>query len=292
MGLLDNIKSLFEPTLNVQVRFELMREAISGTMSNFYMARDRRTGQVVGLKILDRFKTQEFEDRFKGLKKPTEGAIAAAIDHPNVVKIYDHGVTNKGQPYIVMEFLDGPGLNSLIVARSLSLEAHRLRLLRQAAEALQAVHKAGFIHRDVCPRNYVVSRDGKALKLIDFGLAVPNTPDFRQPGNRTGTANYMAPEIVRRKKTDQRVDIFAFGVTAFELCTFSLPWPGGDGQDALAHDTLEPRDIMELRPTIEPRLAEAIMKCLSPVPDHRPQSMDQFLRLLVGLERADVPQKS
>ncbi|HJS09230.1 MAG TPA: serine/threonine-protein kinase, partial [Pirellulales bacterium] len=218
MGLFDNLKSLFDARLDVQTRYELMREAISGTMSNFYMARDKQTNKIVGLKILDPQKTQEFEDRFKGLKKPSEGTIGAAIDHPNVVKIYDHGVTIKGQPYIVMEYLDGPGLNSLVVARSPSLDANRMALLRQAAEALGAVHKAGYIHRDVCPRNYVVSRDAKTLKLIDFGLAVPNTPEFRQPGNRTGTANYMAPEVVRRKKTDQRLDIFAFGVTAFEMC--------------------------------------------------------------------------
>jgi serine/threonine-protein kinase len=287
MGLLDNFRSLFDARLQVQSRFELLKEAISGTMSNFYMARDKQTGQVVGLKILDRKKTQEFEERFKGLKKPNEGEIAAAIDHPHVVKVYDHGVTDKGQPYIVMEYLDGPGLNSMIVARSPLLQTNLITLLRQAAEALNAVHKAGFIHRDVCPRNYVVARDGRSLKLIDFGLAVPNTPEFRQPGNRTGTANYMAPEVVRRKKTDQRLDVFAFGVTAFEMCTFELPWPRGDGQDALLHDTQEPTDIRTLRPKIEPRLAEAIMKCLTPLPDQRPSSMDHFLRLIVGLKNAD-----
>ena len=77
-------------------------------------------------------------------------------------------------------------------------------------------------------------------------------------------------------------------MTAFELCTFELPWPRGDGQDALLHDTQEPRDIRELRPKIEPRLAEAIMKSLSPQPDQRPASMDQFLRLIVGVKTTDV----
>jgi serine/threonine-protein kinase len=288
MGLLDNLKSLFDQRLQVQSRYELLREAISGTMSNFYMARDKQTGMVVGLKILDPQKTAEFEERFRGLKKPNEGTIAKAIDHPNVVKVYDHGVTSKGQPYIVMEYLDGPGLNSMIVGRHPALEANLVTLLRQAAESLSAVHKAGFIHRDVCPRNYVVARDSKSLKLIDFGLAVPDTPEFRQPGNRTGTANYMAPEVVRRKKTDHRLDVFAFGVTAFEMCTFELPWPRGDGQDALLHDTQEPVDIRKLRPNIEPRLAEAIMKCLAPLADQRPPSMDHFLRLIVGVKKTDA----
>ncbi len=288
MPLFGGFKSLFETRLNIPSRFELLREAISGTMSSFYMARDKQTGKVVGLKILDAFKTKEFEDRFKGLKKPPEGEIGAAIDHPNVVKIYDHGVTTSGQPYIVMEYLDGPGLNSLVIGRSPLLEQNRVSLLRQAAEALSAVHKAGFIHRDVCPRNYVVSRDGKTLKLIDFGLAVPNTPEFRQPGNRTGTANYMAPEVVRRKKTDERLDIFAFGVTAFELCTFGMPWPRGDGQDALAHDTEDPVDIRKLRPNIDRRLGELIMKCLNRAPDLRPRSMDVFLRHMTSITQTDA----
>lgn len=288
MGLFSNLKTIFDTRLNVQTRFELMREAISGTMSSFYMARDKQTGKVVGLKILDLHKTKEFENRFKGLKKPTEGEIGLAIEHPNVVKVYEYGLTNRGQQYIVMEFLEGPGLNSLVISRNPILEKNRLSLMRQAAEALSAVHKAGYIHRDVCPRNYVVARDGNSLKLIDFGLAVPNTPEFTQPGNRTGTANYMAPEVVRRKRTDQRLDIFAFGVTAFEMCTFELPWPRGDGRAALHHDTSEPRDILQLRPNIDPRLAEAIMKCISASPDQRPSTMEQFLRMISGIQKTDV----
>jgi len=289
MGIFQNLKkSLFENKLVVASRFELMREAISGTMSSFYMARDKKTGDVVGLKILDRKKTKEFEDRFIGLKKPPEGEIGLKMLHPNLVKILDHGMTNAGEQFVVMEFLDGPGLNSLIVARSPLLEANRMLLMRQAAEALQAVHDAGYIHRDICPRNFVVAKDGKSIKLIDFGLTVPNTPQYTQPGNRTGTANYLSPEVVRRKKTDPRLDIFAFGVTAFEMCTFELPWPKGDGKMALQHDTLEPRDIRVLRPTIDPRLADVIMKCLNVNPDLRPQSMEHFLRSIRKIEKADV----
>ena len=108
-----------------------------------------------------------------------------------------------------MEFLDGPGLNSLIIARSKLLDGNRLTLARQAAEALEAVHAAGFIHRDICPRNFVCSPDATSLKLIDFGLTVPAEKEFMLPGNRTGTPNYMAPEVVRRKPTDQRLDIYS-----------------------------------------------------------------------------------
>ena len=163
-------------------------------------ARDRQTDRVVGLKLLDVEKTALFEARFTGLKRPREGEIGLLFDHPYIVKTLEHGITTEGQQFVVMEFLEGPGLNSLIVKRSRELEGLRLTLLRQAGEALRIVHEAGFIHRDVCPRNFVLDRAVKNLKLIDFGLTVPATAPFMQPGNRTGTPNYMAPELVRRRK--------------------------------------------------------------------------------------------
>jgi len=213
MGLLGK---LFKSSkVNVRSRFELLREAISGTMSTFHMARDRETKEVVGLKILDREKTAALEARFVGITKPKEGEIAVTLAHPQIVRTIEHGITTENEQYLVMEFLDGPGLNSLIVGRSEQLQGRRLSLLRQAAEAIAAVHRAGYIHRDICPRNFVVSKETDSLKLIDFGLTVPATAPFMQPGNRTGTANYMAPEVVRRRPTSQRLDIFAFGVTAY-----------------------------------------------------------------------------
>ena len=123
------------------------------------------------------------------------------------------------------------------------MDGQRLVLLRQAAEAIASVHKAGFIHRDICPRNFVVSRDGDSLKLIDFGLTVPATAPFMAPGNRTGTANYMAPEVVRRRATSTRLDVFSFGVTAYELCAFALPWPKGQGKEAMVHGTEAPDSV-------------------------------------------------
>ena len=102
--------------------------------------------QIVGLKILDKKKTEHLELRFRGLNKPTEGEIAASFDHPRIVTTHSYGMTTKGERFIVMEFLDGPGLNSLIIGRSKLLDGNRLTLLRQAAETLQVVHDAGYIH--------------------------------------------------------------------------------------------------------------------------------------------------
>ncbi len=281
MPLFDHLKAIFSGSrLNVSARFALLREAISGTMSNFYMARDLKTGAIVGLKILDVKKTAAFEARFKGLHKPSEGEIAVCLQHPRIVKTYEHGLTTQRSPYLVMEFLEGPDLNSAIVARDPRLEANRMRYLRQAAEAVAAVHAAGFIHRDVCPRNFMLTDGGENLKLIDFGLTVPARPEFMAPGNRTGAPNYMAPELIRRRPTDQRLDVFAFGVSAYELCTSELPWPRGiDGKAAMTHDR-PPTDIYRYCPDLHPVLARAIHACIQPQVSERCPSMAKFLQLV------------
>ncbi|MFV2067737.1 MAG: serine/threonine protein kinase [Pirellulales bacterium] len=275
---------------DVQARYEILREAVSGTMSKFYKARDRETGEIVGLKVLDRIKTDAFEARFKGLNKPSEGEISAQLEHPRIVRTLRYGITTKNEPFLVMEFLNGPGLNSLIIGRHRELDGQRLTLLCQAAEALVFVHESGFIHRDVCPRNFVTNREVTGLKLIDFGLTVPDRPEFKQPGNRTGTPSYMSPEVVRRRPTDHRLDIFSFGVTAYELFTFELPWErgSGDGLAALAHDTTPPTAIETRRPQIDPKLANLVMRCLAVDPADRPASMGHVLRALRLIQHIDA----
>lgn len=286
MGLFNPFKSLRDSKLNIEQRYDLLRAAVSGTMSSFYMAQDKKSGDIVGLKVLDPEKTEFFEARFKGLHKPSEGEIASQFDHPRIVKTLGFGVTTQGARYVLMEYLDGPGLNALIKQRSQLLEPHKLSLIRQMAEALGVVHKAGYIHRDICPRNFICNQMASELKLIDFGLTVPATKEFMQPGNRTGTPNYMAPEIVRRRPTDHRLDIFSLGVTCYQLLTFELPWGSQDvtGKAAMLHDTKQPREILEVGPRIHPKLAGIIMECLAKDPAKRPQSTDEFLRGISGLE--------
>lgn len=291
MGLLDRLTSaLSGGKVDVRGRYEFLREAISGTMSKFYMARDRESGKIVGLKILDPAKTVAFEARFKGLKKPSEGEIVKSISHPNVVQLITYGTTLQNEPFVVMEFIDGPALNSLVIGQSPLLEGRRVKMIRQMAEALRAVHQAGYIHRDVCPRNFMATPDGELVKLIDFGLTVPATVPFMQPGNRTGTPNYMAPELVRRLATDQRLDVFAFGASAYELCTFNLPWEKGtgDGLAAMSHGVAPPTEITRYRPNINPQLGKAIMKCVEPSVAKRCASMDDFLKAIKDVKTDDV----
>lgn len=288
MGLLDRLKSALRlDRVDIKERFELLREGIAGTMSKFYMARDRKTGQIVGLKILDPKKTAAVEERFKGMGKPSEGEIAMLFDHPYIVKTFEYGLTTEGCQYLVMEYLGGPGLNTVLATRAPLLEGNQVRYIRQAAEALDVVHKVGFIHRDICPRNLILTEDCQTVKLTDFGLSVPATPPFMQPGNRTGTPNYMAPELVRRFPTDQRIDIFSFGITAYEICTYELPWPrGSTGMAAMTHDQ-PPADIRKYRPTIHRRLAEAIHWCIQADPHQRCPSMEKFLQAIRRVDSID-----
>jgi len=285
MGLGDFFGSLFGGSGKVDLwkRFERMRESTSGTMSTFYKVRDLKTGEILGLKVVDAAKAAPVEARYKSLGKQTEGEIGKQISGPNIVQIKEWGTATTGDPFIVQEFIEGSLLHSLISAKKQFTPAERLDLVRQAATAIAAVHDAGFVHRDICPRNFILQPDGR-LVLIDFGLTVPDKPAFLQPGNRVGTPNYMAPEVVRRRQADKRLDIFSFGITAYEICTGRAPWPkGSTGKAAMAHDT-PPNDIREAWPEIPAPLATAIMACLSAEPDRRPESMARFLTAISAVK--------
>ncbi|MEZ6094850.1 MAG: serine/threonine-protein kinase [Pirellulaceae bacterium] len=283
---------MFQPKtkpLDVSARFRLDRHAFTGTMSKFHVATEIETGNVYGIKFLDKEKLALFRDRFKGVDRPEEGEIGMTIDHPRVAKTYEYGFTTTGVEYILMEYIDGPGLNTILREPDGRLLENRLFLIRQMAEALHAVHEAGFIHRDVCPRNFICFNDYSWLKLIDFGLTIPNLPPFRLPGNRTGTPQYMAPEIVRRRPTDQRVDIFAFGVTAYRFLALEHPWGSTDvtAMAALSHDQKPAEDITKFRPNLDPKLVKAVHKCLEINPDRRFDSLKQFLSSISTVKTED-----
>jgi len=269
-------------------RFERLKESQSGTMSAFYKVRELASGRILGLKVVDRAKQDPVESRYKGLGKPGEGEIGAKIVAPNVVQTLEWGLSTADEPFVVTEFIDGFLLHALIAARRPMPPAQRLDLVRQAATAIAAVHAAGFVHRDICPRNFMLRPDGR-LVLFDFGLTVPDTPAFLQPGNRVGTPNYMAPEVVRRRQADKRLDIFSFGVTAYEICTLSAPWPrGSTGKVALMHDQ-PPADIRDRWPEMPEQLATAIMLCLAAEPDRRPPTMEHFLRMISAVQIPPAP---
>jgi serine/threonine protein kinase len=275
------------PRIDVAKRFELLGRTGQGSMSKVWRARDRSLGRTVCVKILDKEKTAKFEARFIGMHRPSEGAICMGLRHRNIVQTYEHGLTKESHPYLVMELIDGMGLNYLIETRSNQLEGNRINYLVQIADALEYLHNQGFLHRDICPRNVMVTKDN-VVKLIDFGLAVPNTPEFRKPGNRTGTPNYLAPEIIRRSVTDHRVDLFALGVTAYEVFTHTLPWEKAQSlQTLLSHMNSAGKDPQELVPGLDRPTRALLLKAIERDPRERFQTPGEFRDALKALPKQD-----
>jgi serine/threonine protein kinase len=274
------------PKIDVRKRFDLLNRTGQGSMSKVWRARDKSLGRTVCLKLLDKEKTAKFEARFVGLTKPREGAICASIRHKNIVQTFEYGITTEGEPYLVMELIDGMGLNFLIETKSPQLEGNRINILSQVADGLEYLHKQGFLHRDICPRNVMVTKD-VVVKMIDFGLAIPNRAEFCKPGNRTGTPNYLAPELIRRTTTDHRVDMFALGVTAYEVFTGYLPWEKTESlQTLLSHMNSAGKDPRDFVPKMDKATAQFLLKAIERDPNRRFQNPAEFREALQKLPKA------
>ncbi len=262
---------------DISKRFNLVGQVGHGSMSKVWKSIDHQTGQTVAVKVLDKEKTAKFEARFHGLHKPHEGEIALSLDHPNIVKTYEFGWTLDDEMFLVMEFVEGNSLTLLVELQNEEMNRYRLRYMIQIGEALHHFHKKNWIHRDICPRNLMVTSE-KSAKMIDFGLVVPNTPDFRKPGNRTGTAMYMAPELIKRQPTDQRLDIFSYAMTCYEMFTRRFPWEAAHTIDAVVqHINQPPLKLSTLLPTIDKQVEAAIMKGLAANPDERWQMVSDMV---------------
>jgi eukaryotic-like serine/threonine-protein kinase len=242
---------------------------------------------VVCLKVLDKEKTARFEARFPGLHRPMEGAVCASLRHRNVVQTFEYGLTRQGEQYLVMEFIEGLGFNFLIETQSPHLKGKRIEYLIQLASGLEFIHQQGYLHRDICPRNAIVTPDG-VLKIIDFGLAIPYRPEFCKPGNRTGTPNYLAPELIKRVTTDHRVDLFAMGVTAYECFTNQLPWERTQSlQTLMSHMNSAGRNPRQFRPELDDAVVELLMKGIARDPKDRYQTAAAFRDALKALPKQD-----
>ena len=276
------LKRLFKKKRKIQKtdltrRFDLIGRVGQGSMSKVWRARDTMSGKMVAVKVLDKRKTLRYESRFAGLDKPTEGAIAVQLKHPHIVRTYEHGWTMDEEQFLVMDFVEGLSLSFLVDVQNEIMLKNRLRFSIEIGSALDYFHSQNWIHRDVCPRNVLLDEDYR-VKLIDFGLVVPNTEAFQQPGNRTGTVNYMAPELIKRLRTDQRIDVFSYALTCFEIYTSRLPWDAGDTFDTVVQRiNSPPLDIRKPMPEIDEQVAETIMRGMEPSPDMRWSTVAQML---------------
>lgn len=263
----------------VDDRFEIERPANAGGMGVVYRARDRATGEPVALKVMQ-VAARDVRDRFE-----REAVILARLRHPAIVRYVAHGATAEGEPYLVMEWLEGEDLHQRLARQGLSLD-ECLRLVRHVAEALAVAHERGVVHRDLKPPNlFLPGASIDAVKVLDFGIArlsaaagAPRTGT----GLLLGTPGYMAPEQARgEREIDGRADVFALGCVLFECLTGRPAFAGDHAMAILAKILFEeaPRPS-ELRPGLPVALDELVGVMLAKDPSARPRDCAELLARL------------
>lgn len=251
-----------------------------------YRARDSRLDREVAIKVLPELVSLDPE---RLLRFEQEAKAAAALNHPNILAVYQMG-TFLGMPYLVSELLEGKTLTEVIRRNPVALRK-AIDFGVQIARGLAAAHEKGIVHRDLKPDNLFVTKDGR-VKILDFGLAKVIQPKgsanlaatITLPGVALGTIGYMSPEQVRGQATDQRADIFALGAILYEMVmgkgTFQRP-TSADTISAILNE--EPPSITELAPDTPAPLERVIRRCLEKNPEQRFQSASDLAFALEAL---------
>jgi tetratricopeptide (TPR) repeat protein len=255
-------------------RYEIMEEIGRGGMGLVYKARDRRLGRVIALKRMP----ENLRDHpgavqlFLG-----EAQAAARMNHPNIVTLYDADQEN-GHFFITMELLEGLPLNTILKKRARFDATDTARLGVQVCAGLQFAHEQGIVHRDIKTANLFITRE-RMLKIMDFGLAkILEAVRDKSATLIAGTPFYMAPEQAAGQVSDGRTDLYALGVTLFELSTGRLPFSEGDVADQHRNAPVpDPSEGIEDYPAA---LSALIQRLMSKDPEDRPASAAEVARLL------------
>lgn len=242
----------------------------AGGMGVVYLAEDERLHRRVALKFLPPTTAQDAHARARLLR---EAQAASALDHPNVATVHDIGESN-GQLFIAMPFYDGETLRKCIARGPLTVN-ETARIAGQIASGLAAAHRAGIVHRDLKPANVVVTNDGQ-VKIVDFGLAMVHS-ETQETGTRMtaagttlGTVAYMAPEQAAGIDVDARADVWALGVTLYEMLTGRLPFPGETVPAMLlAVASQTPVPVRNVRPDAPEELVRIVERALEKDPARR-----------------------
>ncbi len=261
--------------------YELLAVLGEGGAGTVYRARDRRSGQVVALKVLSAalarnpLMLKRFEREFE---------LASALDHPNIVRALHHGCSS-GTPYLVMELVPGESVGARLEREGPLPEAEAVGIVLQACEGLRYAHERGLIHRDVKPDNILVTPDGQ-VKLADLGLSkqLDAEADLTRTGGGLGTPHFMAPEQFRNaKNADARCDVYSLGATLYQLVTGELPFHGTSPVAVFLNKTKgELTPPRRLVPMLSERTESAILWAVSPQPERRPASCQELLAALSG----------
>jgi TolB-like protein/Tfp pilus assembly protein PilF len=264
-----------------------------GGMGEVYLAEDTRLKRRVALKVLpDAF----VQDRERVRRFEHEARAASALNHPNIVTIFEIGEADSTR-FIVTEFIDGDTLREFQAQSTLSV-SDVLKVSVQIVSALTSAHSAGIVHRDVKPENIMIRKDG-LVKVLDFGLAklveATAAPEIEEsnpghfnttPGLVLGTVNYMSPEQARGKEVDGRSDIFSFGVVLYETLAGRSPFVGETTSDLIAAIlTYEPEPASSFDHSIPPELDRIIGKTLAKEREDRYLTADALLADLRLLEK-------
>ncbi|MFD3163045.1 Stk1 family PASTA domain-containing Ser/Thr kinase [Herpetosiphon sp. NSE202] len=258
-------------------RYQLERKLGQGGMATVYLGRDLRLKRPVAIKVLhgQYASDEQFLRRFKH-----EADAAAQLNHPNIVRVYD--IEAEGDfHYIVMEYVEGTDLKEIIELQAPLPVPRTLAIVRQIAEALQAAHDSGLVHRDVKPQNVLIDSNDYA-RLSDFGIAKSKQSSaLTDPGTTFGTADYLAPEQAQGLGATPLSDVYALGVLTYEMLTGRLPFSGDSPLAvALQHIQATPPALRNYNPSIPPQLEAIVLQAMAKDPAQRPQSARAFAELL------------
>jgi serine/threonine protein kinase/Tfp pilus assembly protein PilF len=272
-------------------RYTIERELGRGGMATVYLARDERHRRDVALKVVHPELTSVVGESLGARRFQREIEIAAQLNHPHILPLYDSGAAS-GHLYYIMPFVDGESLRARLARGGPLAINDAVRLLRDLARALAHAHRHGVVHRDIKPENILLNRDGDAL-VADFGVAkaLAAAVDSNQQNAREtlsaiglviGTPAYMAPEqALGDAETDHRADLYALGLVAYEVLAGATPFSGRSVRElAAAHLTEAPKPIEVLRPDVPSALGSLVMQLLAKAPAERPQDATHVLRIL------------